>query len=57
LLLELLLFAIATVVKVWITNTWRNNIVELIVGFGGTIAFMFPYEFSSWQGYQGGGEK
>jgi hypothetical protein len=44
--------AIACLMKVWLTHTWENSLVELLLGFGGLVAFLFPYEFSSWQGYQ-----
>lgn len=47
-----LLVAVVVVVKVWLTKTWEENLVELLLGFGGLIAILFPYEFSSWQGYR-----
>ena len=47
-----LIVAIACLVKVWLTHTWETYFVELLLGFGGLVAFLFPYEFSSWQGYQ-----
>jgi hypothetical protein len=48
-----LLVAIASLVKVWLTHTWESHLVELLLGFGGLVAFLFPDEFSSWQGRQG----
>jgi hypothetical protein len=47
-----LIVAIVSLGKVWITRTWESHLVELLLGFGGLIAFLFPSDFSSLQGYQ-----
>ncbi len=47
-----LLVAIACLVKVWLTHTWGSDLVELLLGFAGLVAVLFPYEFSTSQGYQ-----
>ena len=45
--------AAACVLKVWRANQWEAYLVELLMGFGGLIAFVFSSEFNEWQGSYG----
>ena len=47
-----LILAVACAAKLWRTHTWEAHLVEIILGFGGLVAFLFPDEFGSWLGYR-----
>jgi hypothetical protein len=47
-----LILAIACAAKLWRTHTWEAHLVEIILAFGGLVAFLFPDEFASWLGYR-----
>jgi hypothetical protein len=44
--------SVASVIKVWMDNSWGDHLKELLFGFAGLIAFLFPDEFASFQGYR-----
>ncbi len=43
----------ACVIKVWRANQWEAYLIELLMGFGGLVAFVFSSEFNEWQGSYG----
>jgi hypothetical protein len=47
-----LILAVACAAKLWRTHAWEAHIVEIILAFGGLVAFLFPDEFASWLGYR-----
>jgi len=44
--------AIAAVIKTWLGHAWGIHMKELLFGFAGLVAFFFPDEFGSFQGYR-----
>lgn len=43
---------IAAVVKTWLGHAWGDHMKEIFFGFAGVVAFFFPDEFASFQGYR-----
>ena len=47
-----LIVVVACAAKLWKTNAGEAYLVEILLGSGALVAFLFPDEFSSWLGYR-----
>lgn len=46
------LAAAGALVKTWLSDAWEENLKELLLCFAGLVAFLFPDEFASFEGYR-----